>query len=92
MASSLDYGDIKFPIPQNHYSKTKIKKNNTCINVFGYESGLVYSVLGSDKKVEDFMDLLLTTDNNVLHYVCIKYFNTFMYNKTKHRNIKRFCK
>ena len=32
------------------------------------------------------MDLLLITDETKLHYVYIKNFNRFMYNKTKNKN------
>ena len=35
------------------------------------------------KKFEHCMDLLLMTDENMSHYVYVKYFNRFMCNKTK---------
>ena len=38
------------------------------------------------------MDFLLKTDENKSHYVYIKDFNRFMYNKTKPNNKKYFCK
>ena len=38
------------------------------------------------------MNLLLINDENKSHYVCIKDFSKFMFNKTKHKNIKHFCK
>ena len=34
-------------------------KNNMCINVFGYENGLVFPIYVSDQKFEDSMDLLI---------------------------------
>ena len=36
------------------------------------------------------MDLLLINDENKLLYVCIKGFNKFIFNKTKHKNKKHF--
>ena len=36
-----------------------------------------------DKKFEDCINLLLTTDENKSHYVCIKNFYKFLFNKTK---------
>ena len=38
------------------------------------------------------MDLLLLTDENKSHYVYIKDFNRFMFNKTKNKNKKHFGK
>ena len=52
---------------------------------------MVYRVHGSDKKFEDFMDLLLITDENKSHYVYIKDFNRFMCNETNNKNRKHFC-
>ena len=37
------------------------------------------------------MDLLLIFDENKSHYVYIKDFNRFMFNKTKNKNKKNFC-
>ena len=38
------------------------------------------------------MDLLLITDVDKLHYVYIKDFNRFMFQKTKTKNQKHFCR
>ena len=38
------------------------------------------------------MDLLLFNDENKSHYVYIKVFNKFMFNKTNHKNKKHFCR
>ena len=38
------------------------------------------------------MDLLLLIDNNESHYVYIKDFDRFMFQKTKNENKKWFCK
>ena len=65
-------------------------KNNICINVFGYENGLVFPIYVSDQKFEDLMDLLLLIDDDKSHYVYIKDFNRFMFHKTKIKNKKWF--
>ena len=57
-----------------------------------YENGLTYPVYLSGQKFRDSMDLLLLSDENKSHYVYIKDFNRFMYNKTKNKNKKYFCK
>ena len=56
------------------------------------ENGLVFPIYISDQKFEDFMDLLLLTNNNKSHYVYIKDFGRFMFHKTKIKNKKWFCK
>ena len=44
----LVYDEMEFPV-----------KNNICINVFGYENGLVFPIYVSDEKFKDYMDMLL---------------------------------
>lgn len=38
------------------------------------------------------MDLSLITDNNISHYVYIKYFNRFTCNKANLKKKKEFCR
>ena len=73
------------------FSKIEVK-NNICVNVFGYENGLVFPIYVSDQKFEDSIDLLLLIDDDKSHYVYIKDFNRFMFHKTKNKNKKWFCK
>ena len=68
------------------------KKNNICINVFGYKNELFFPIYISDQKFEDLIDLLFLIDNDKSHYVYIKDFNRFMFHKTKNKNKKWFCK
>ena len=75
---------------EKDFSKIKVK-NNICINVFGYENGLVFPIYVSDQKFEDSMDLLLLIDDKS-HYVYIKDFDRFMFHKTKNKNKKWFCR
>ena len=60
--------------------------------MFGYENRLVFPIYVSDQKFEDSMDLLLLIDNDKSHYVYIKYFDRFMFHKTKNKNKKCFCR
>ena len=91
MVNDLDYEGIKFHVSKKDFSKIE-KKNNICINIFCYGNNLVYPVHISDQKFEDCMDLLLLTNENKSHRVCIKYFNRFMCNKTRCKIKKHFCK
>ena len=87
IAEKLDYDGIEFPMQEKDFSKIEVK-NNICINVFGYENGLVFPIYVSDQKFEDSMDLLLLIDDDKSHYVYIKDFNRFMFHKTKNNNKK----
>ena len=57
-----------------------------------YENGLTYPVHVSDQNFHNFMDLLLISDENKAHYVYIKDFKRFVFNKTKNKSKKYFCK
>ena len=71
MINKLDYEGIKFPVSKKDYCKIE-RKNNICINVFCYESGLTYRIYVSNQKYKNCMDLLLTSNENKTHYVYIK--------------------
>ena len=60
--------------------------------MFGYENILVFPVYISDQTFKSSIDLLLLIDDDKSHYVCIKYFNTLMFHKTKNKYKKWFCK
>ena len=53
---------------------------------------MVYPVYSSDQKFHDCLYLLLIPNNFTSHYVYIKDFNRLMFNKTKHKGRKYFCK
>ena len=46
----------------------------------------------SDQKIENSIDLLLIIDENKSHYVYIKDFDRFMFNKTKNKKKNIFAK
>ena len=84
IAEELDYDEIEFPVQEKDFNKIEVK-NNICINVFGYENGLVFPIYVSDQKFEDSMDLLLLIDDDKSHYVYIKDFGR-LFHKTKKKN------
>ena len=90
VVENLDYNEIEFPVQEKHFNKIEVK-NNICINVFGYENGLLFPIYVSDQKFEDSMDLLILIDDDKLHYVYIKDFDKFLFHKTKNKNKKCFC-
>ena len=91
IAKELNYDRIEFLVEEKDFSKIEVK-NKICINVFGYENGLVFPIYLFKQKFEDSIDLLLLIDDDKSHYVYIKDFNRFMSHKTKNENKKWFCK
>ena len=53
---------------------------------------MVYLVYMSNQCFNDSMDLFLISNGFTSHYVYIKDFNRVMFNKTKTKNKKYFCK
>ena len=82
---------FNFPISKQDYCKVEML-NEICIHVSCYENKIVYPVYLSSQKFDDRRDLLLILDNFVSYYVYIKDFDRFMFNKTKNKNKKYFCK
>ena len=76
---------------EKDFKKIEVQ-NNICVNVFCYENQLIFPIYVSDQTFKSSIDLLLLIDDDKSHYVYIKDFNTFMFHKTKNKNIKWFCK
>ena len=91
LANDLDYDGIKFPVDKEDFSKIETK-SNICINLYCYENKLVFPIHISDQKFENSIDLLLVVDENKSHYVYIKDLDRFMFQRTKNKNKKYFCK
>ena len=53
LISDLDYDEIEFPVQEKDFSNIEVR-NNICINVFGYENGLVFPIYISDQKFKDY--------------------------------------
>ena len=88
--NKLDYSGIEFPVTIKQYNKIE-KQNDININVFGYENKNPYPIFVSKEKYDRHTNLLLITEDENKHYVLIEDFNTFMFNKTKHKESKHFC-
>ena len=91
MTSKLNYESVNFPVSKKDYCKIEVQ-NKICTNVFCYENKLLYPVYLSDQKFSDNMDLLLILNEFRFHYVYIKDFDRLMFNKTKYKGKKYFCK
>ena len=86
IVKKLSHSDVDFPVSKKECSKTEVL-DKICINVFCYEK-VVYPVYLSNQCFHDCLDLLLISN----YYVHIKDFNRLMFNKTKHKAKKYFCK
>ena len=91
MVSKIIYEGINFPTSKKDYCKIEVQ-NKICINVFCYENKLIYPVYLSNQKFNDNMNLLLISNKFKSHYVYIKDFDRFMFNKTNNKNNKYFCR
>ena len=87
ISKGLNYSSVDFPVSRKDYSKIEVLN---CINtnVFCYANKVVYPVYLSNKSFGDRMDLLLISN----HYVYIKDFNRLMFNKSRNKGKKWFCK
>ena len=90
LAESFNFLKIEYPVTINQINKIE-KQLTININVFGYENKQVYPIYVPKEKCIHHMELLVLTENDKTHYVLIKDFNKFMYNKTKHKERKHFC-
>ena len=91
IADTFDYSRTNFPVSENDYCGIE-KQNSICINVFSYDSGVIYPIYMSSRTFSDSMDLLLIFEENKSHYVYIKDFDRLMFNKAKNKNKKDFCR
>ena len=87
--NTVDFTGIEFPVSIKDISKIE-KMNNISINVFGYETNSTFPIFISENQTENTLNLLLISKDEKRHYVYIKDFNRFMYNKTKHNCKKKF--
>ena len=49
---------MRFPVEEKDFKKIEVQ-NNICINVFGYENQLVFSIYVSNQTFKISIDLLL---------------------------------
>ena len=91
IVEKLNYDGIECSVQEKDFNKIEVK-HDICINVYGYENGLVFPIYVSDQKLEGSMNLLLLIDDDKSHYKYIKDFDGFMFHKTKNKNKKWFCR
>ena len=51
IAEKLNYNEIEFPVQEKDLSKIEVK-NISCINVFGYENGMVFPIYISEQNLK----------------------------------------
>ena len=97
-AKRLDYSGITFPVTRNQINRIE-KQNKINIYVFGYDTvkKSAYPIYHSPERYDDRLDLLYIEDKNELgeetnHFVYIKDFDRLMFNFTKHKGKKHFCR
>ena len=77
LVKELDYDDVYFSVQEKDFSRIKTR-NNICINLFGYENRLTFSIYVSEEKFENFVNLSLLIkfidlfNDDKSHYVYIK--------------------
>ena len=91
LVNDLNCDSIEFPLREKDFSTIE-KKKNICINVFCCENKLVFPIYVSNQTFENTMDLLLVTDGDKSHNVCIKDFERFRFQKTKNKTKNTFAR
>ena len=84
LVNEPNYDGIEFPVREKDFSKIETN-NNICINKFCYEKRLTFPIYVSDRKFENSMDLLLVIDESKSHYLYIKDFDRFIFQKVKNK-------
>ena len=91
IADTLDYSGINFPVSNKYYCRIE-KENSICINVFSYDNGVIYPIYISNERFSDKMDLIQIFEEKKSNYKYTKDFNRLIFNKTKNKNKKHFCR
>ena len=90
----VDLGFDKINCPVTKKDIPKIEKEfNITVNVFGHNDGEIFPI-HVNKKMTDkskHINLLLTSKEEMNHYVWIKEFNKLNFRHTKYRGKKYFC-
>ena len=63
VVEKLNFVGIEYPGQETFFNKTEVK-NKMCINVFGYENGLLFPTDVSGQTFGDSMDFLLLTEDD----------------------------
>ena len=91
IACNLNYDRIEFPIGEKDFQKVEVR-NSIHINVFCFEDKMAFPIYVSDKRFKDSINLLILVDDDKSHYVYLQDFDRSMFQKTKNKNKKWFCR
>ena len=85
-------GQIKCPVTRNDIPKIERELNIT-INVFGHTDGEIFPIYLNKNVIDEtkHINLLLTSNDEMNHYVWIKDFNKLNFRHTKFEGKKHFC-
>jgi hypothetical protein len=86
----LNTEGLTFPTPLTQIPGFE-KKNNLCINVFGWEKDALVPLQINRVESATTINLLLISDNDNRHYCLIKDFSRVMSYRTRHNGQKYFC-
>ena len=87
----MNYSSVDFPVSKKDYYEIETL-NKININDFRCENKMICPIYLSNQCFNDCLDLLLISNDFTNHYMYIKDFNRLMFNKTKNKNKKYFCK
>ena len=87
----LDFTGIEAPTPISQIGMVE-RQNNLAINVFGWDKGVIVHRLSKQPEDMPRTNLLLIEKAGKFHYTWIKNLNRLLYDQSKHREKKHFCK
>ena len=87
----LDFDGIEFPVTIEKIPRFEAR-NNIAVSVFGYDDGSLFPVYVSRFQGAQHINLLLISKGEQSHYCWIKDLNRLLYDQTKHRERKYFCR
>src|SRR2546426_4978768 len=92
VCADLRFDHINCPVTTKDFPKIE-KMFHITINVFGHSDGEIFIIYINGKMIDEskHINLLLTSKDEVNHYVWIKDFNKLNYRQTKHKEKKEFC-
>ena len=91
IVKDLNYTGVDFPVSKKDYGKIEVL-SKICVNIFCLENEIIYPVYLFNQCFNDCLDLLLISNDFANYYVYIKDFNRLMFNETRHKGKKYFCK
>ena len=87
----LNFQGIEIPPPISQIPNVE-KQSNLAINVFGWDKGVTVNRLSKQSQEISRINLLLIEMAGKFNYTWIKNLNRILYDQSKHRERKHFCK